>query len=133
MEKNPYNQGKRVLNSFRMKSPFYHDSILQACSKRHLTVDEIFEMVKESHPRAGFSTIYRNVEELSEKGELRKLSGIGTKALFERRMDSHVAHFVDKKTGKVYDLPLPESLILQHLPSGFSPESVDVRIYGTAA
>lgn len=133
MEKNPYNQEKRVLNSFRMKSPFYHDSILQACSKRHLTVDEIFEMVKESHPRAGFSTIYRNVEELSEKGELRKLSGIGTKALFERRMDGHVAHFVDKKTGKVYDLPLPESLILQHLPSGFSPESVDVRIYGTAA
>ena len=133
MERNPYNQRKRVLNSFRMKSPFYHDSILQACSKRHLTVDEIFEMVKESHPRAGFSTIYRNVEELSEKGELRKLTGIGSKALFERRMDGHVAHFIDKKTGKVYDLPLPESLILQHLPSGFSPESVDVRIYGTAA
>lgn len=125
--------GKRVIKNPHMKSPFYHDSILQACSKRHLTVDEIFEMVKENHPRVGFSTIYRNVEELSEKGELRKLTGIGSKALFERRMDSHVAHFVDKKTGKVYDLPLPESLILEHLPKGFVSENVDVRIYGTAA
>ena len=68
--------GKTSFKNLPMKSPFYHDSILQACSKRHLTVDEIFEMVKETHPRAGFSTIYRNVEELSERGELRKLSGI---------------------------------------------------------
>lgn len=116
-----------------MKNPFYHDAILEICTLKHLTADEIFEAVRERFPKAGFSTIYRNVEELSEKGELRKLTGIGSKALFERPVDSHVAHFVDKKTGMVYDLPLPESLIRQHLPAGFVAESVDVRIYGTSA
>lgn len=114
-----------------MKSHFYHEAILEICTLKHLTVDEIFESVKAKFPKAGFSTIYRNVEELTANGSLHKISGIGTKALFERHIDGHIAHFVDKKTGMVYDLPLPESLILERLPAGFSPESVDVRVYGT--
>lgn len=116
-----------------MKSPFYHEAILQSCTLNHLTADDIYACVREKFPKAGFSTIYRNVEELAEKGLLHKISGIGSKALFERRIDGHIAHFIDQKTGKVYDLPLPESLILERLPPGFSPESVDIRIYGSAA
>lgn len=116
-----------------MKNPFYHETILETCTLKHLTVDEIFDAVRTKFPKAGFSTIYRNVEELCEKGSLRKISGIGSKALFERRIDGHVAHFVDTKTGKVYDLPLSETWLFEKLPAGFSPENADVRIYGTVA
>lgn len=114
-----------------MKRHFYHAAILEACTMNHLTVDAIFARVKLLHPTAGYSTIYRNVEELAETGELKKITGIGTKALFERKMDGHIAHFVDENTGNVYDIRLPEDWIFSQLPAGFSAKSADVRIYGS--
>lgn len=50
-----------------MKTHFYHSDILEICTRNHLTVESIFEKIKVLHPQAGFSTIYRNVEELTEK------------------------------------------------------------------
>lgn len=113
-----------------MKRPLYHRAIIETCSMRHLTAEEIFERVRESFPSVGSSTIYRNVEELAEAGELRKISGIGKKALFERVVEDHVAHFVDRETGAVHDLAIPREWLYRQLPEGFSPESVDVRFYG---
>lgn len=114
-----------------MKTHFYHASILEACTHNHLTVDEIFERVKKSHPNAGYSTIYRNVEELALGGQLKKISGIGSKAIFEKVIDRHVAHFVDEATGTVYDLEISEEWIFSKLPRGFAPKAADLRIYGT--
>ena len=112
-----------------MKTHFYHSDILEICTQNHLTVEGIFERVKVLYPQAGFSTIYRNVEELTEKWLLKKISGIGSKALFERNMDGHIAHFVDDSTGAIYDIHIPEEFIFAQLPAGFSPHSVDLRIY----
>lgn len=114
-----------------MKSHFYHSAILDACTRNHLNVDEIFDRVKGSYPNAGYSTIYRNVEELALKGQLKKISGIGSKAIFEKVVDCHVAHFVDEVTGAVYDLEIPEEWIFSKLPKGFAPKAADLRIYGT--
>jgi Fe2+ or Zn2+ uptake regulation protein len=113
-----------------MKKHFYHQAILKTCTHDHLSVDEIFEAVKKEFPNAGYSTVYRNVEELAEKRSLKKITGIGSKALFERAMDDHTAHFVDETTGKIYDIRIPESAIYPWLPEGFAAKSADVRIYG---
>lgn len=113
-----------------LKKHYYRDAILRACVRNHLTVDEIFDRVREEFPSAGYSTIYRNVEELAETGELHKISGVGPKALFEKRIDGHNAHFIDRRTGAVYDLELPTELLKTALPSGFVPSAVDIRIYG---
>ncbi|HRI35721.1 MAG TPA: transcriptional repressor [bacterium] len=113
-----------------MKRPVYREAILEACTLHHLTAEEIFERVRADFPRVGFSTIYRNVEELAGSGSLRKISGIGKKALFERVVHDHNAHFVDRETGMVYDLALSREQLCAMLPPGFSAESVDVRFYG---
>lgn len=81
-----------------MKRPLYHEAIIEACSMRHLTAEEIFAELRPRFPSVGGSTVYRNVEELAEAGELRKITGIGKKALFERVVHDHVAHFVDRET-----------------------------------
>lgn len=112
-----------------MKKHFYHQAILELCTCQHFTVDEIFERIQKEYPRAGRSTIYRNVEELAEKGELKKIAGAGNKALFERKMEQH-AHFICKNTGEVFDIEIP-ALLLKNLPSEYQVEETDIRIFGT--
>jgi Fur family transcriptional regulator, peroxide stress response regulator len=130
LNKNSYNE--RIVTEEFMKRHFYHQAILEICAGHHLDADDIFDRVREQFPQAGFSTIYRNVEELAESGDLRKISGIGKKALFERVVEDHVAHFVDRETGEVYDLAIPREWLYEKLPAGFRPDAVDVRFYGRA-
>jgi Fur family peroxide stress response transcriptional regulator len=56
-----------------MKKHYYLDRIVEVCDHKHLTVDEIFTALKEEFPEVGKSSVYRNVEELSKKGELVKI------------------------------------------------------------
>lgn len=114
-----------------MKKHFYHSVILTITSDTHLTVEEILAKVLEQYPNAGKSTIYRNVEELAEVGELQKIKGVGNKAYFERMKTPH-AHLINTSTGTITDLPLP-ALPKNMLPAGFNVEHVDIRIYGTTS
>ena len=50
-----------------MKIHYYTDDIIDICTDKHLTVDEIFSHLQEKYPEIGRSSIYRNVEQLSEK------------------------------------------------------------------
>lgn len=59
-----------------MRTPVYHEAIVATCDCKHLTVDEVFLVLKEIYPKIGYSTVYRNVEELVVLGKLRKIQGI---------------------------------------------------------
>jgi Fe2+ or Zn2+ uptake regulation protein len=59
-----------------MKTHYYCDDIVATCDNKHLTVDEIFELMSDKYPEVGKSSIYRNVERLAESGKLRKLCGV---------------------------------------------------------
>jgi Fe2+ or Zn2+ uptake regulation protein len=50
-----------------MKTHYYTDDIINICTDKHLTVDQIFNFLQEKYPEIGRSSIYRNVEQLSEK------------------------------------------------------------------
>lgn len=50
-----------------MKTHFYMQKILEICDNNHLSVEEIFESIKNKFPDAGKSSIYRNVDELVKK------------------------------------------------------------------
>jgi Fe2+ or Zn2+ uptake regulation protein len=49
-----------------MKTHAYLLNIKEICRNNHLTVDDIFEKLKKSHPKVGRSTVYRNVEEMTK-------------------------------------------------------------------
>jgi Fe2+ or Zn2+ uptake regulation protein len=57
-----------------MKLHYYKEDIVNICDNKHLTVEEIFEQIKKDYPEAGKSSIYRNVEQLVESNDLRKVT-----------------------------------------------------------
>jgi len=56
-----------------MKTHYYTNDIVEICDNNHLTVSEIYDYISEKYPEAGKSSIYRNVEELVKKGDLKKV------------------------------------------------------------
>jgi len=78
-----------------MKIHFYTNEILNICDNKHLTVDEIFELISKKFPNAWKSSIYRNVEELTKKGNLKKVLWASKKTFFEKTKIPHI-HIIDK-------------------------------------
>jgi Fe2+ or Zn2+ uptake regulation protein len=56
-----------------MKTHYYTNDIIDICDCNHLTVADIYDKISAKYPEAGKSSIYRNVEELVERGDLRKV------------------------------------------------------------
>ena len=111
-----------------MKTHYYTQDIIDACDKNHLTVDEIFELVSKKFPNAWKSSIYRNVEELAERWDLKKVVWASKKAYFEKNIWAHI-HLIDKETGKIMDLDV-NSIPNINLPEGFEASEYDIKIFG---
>ncbi len=73
---------------------------LRRC-KKHLTADELYDMVKKDMPRISLATVYRNLEILSEAGLIGKLEISGRQKRFDYEVEVHdhiycvVCHRVD--------------------------------------
>ena len=110
-----------------MKTHYYKDNIIDICDMKHLTVEQIFEQISKDFPEAGKSSIYRNVEELVETWDLRKVVWIWKKAYFEKYKWDHI-HLIDKNTWEIRDLE--ENICLPSMPKWFKANSVDLKIFG---
>lgn len=70
-------------------------------SKRHLSADELYGVVKKIMPRISLATVYRTLEILSETGVIRKLEISGRQKRFDCDVSDHdhiycaVCHKVD--------------------------------------
>ncbi len=70
-------------------------------SGRHLTADELYDLVKKIMPRISLATVYRNLEILSEAGIIGKLEISGRQKRFDYDPEEHdhiycvVCHRVD--------------------------------------
>jgi Fur family ferric uptake transcriptional regulator len=58
-------------------------------SKRHLSADELYDIVKKFMPRISLATVYRNLEILSETGVIRKLEISGRQKRFDFDVSDH--------------------------------------------
>ena len=85
--------------------------ILEAvrATNSHPTADELFQMIRRKLPTISLATVYRNLNFLSEIGEIRKLSMPGMPDRFDWRMDPH-DHMVCDTCGQVVDFVLPHDL-----------------------
>lgn len=109
-----------------MKKHYYKNHIMNICDKKHLTVEEIFSEINKKYPNSGRSSIYRNVEELVESGELRKVIWLWKKAYFEKNNWDHI-HLIDRNTWEIFDLS--EDIKIRNLPNNFSIKNMDVKIF----
>jgi Fe2+ or Zn2+ uptake regulation protein len=71
----------------------------------HPSADEIYAMVRQRMPRISLGTVYRNLEILSELGEIRKLESGGCLKRFDGNATSHY-HIRCVECGRVFDIHL---------------------------
>jgi len=109
-----------------MKTHYYREDIMKICDKKHLTVEEIFDEVNKLYNDAWKSTIYRNVEEMVEAWDLKKVVWVGKKAFFEANCGNHI-HLVDINTWEIIDLP--EDVIISNLPENFKVKNMDIKLF----
>ena len=112
-----------------MKKPFYQEDIVEICDNKHLTVDEIFSLLKKKHPSVGRATVYRNVEDLVKLGYLKKLTSIWPKAVFEKNKWFHM-HIYEEEKWELIDLDVDLDKVNIPLPEGFKISDVDIVIKG---
>ena len=72
--------------------------------KSHATADEVYAEVAATHPNISKTTVYRNLNLLSEMGMIRKLEIPGGADRFDHICKEH-CHVKCEKCGRFYDLP----------------------------
>jgi len=110
-----------------MKTHYYTQDIINICTDKHLTVDEIFTYLQSLYPEIWKSSVYRNVEQMSERWKLRKVVWIGKKSYFEANIWSHI-HLIDELSWEIIDLPI-DSIDVKKLPENFDITNLDVKIF----
>lgn len=110
-----------------MKTHFYKEDILRVCDNWHLSVEEIYEKVTENKKAASRSSIYRNIDDMVQKWELRKLEWIWKKAYYEKNKWDHV-HLIDRNTWEIIDLE-KFKINISNLPKNFKINSMDIKVF----
>lgn len=71
----------------------------------HATADEIYDEIIKEHPTISRGTIYRNLNRLSEIGEIRKIENPGGADRFDHCCHEHY-HARCVKCGRVFDVDM---------------------------
>ncbi len=78
-------------------------------TNQHPTADELFQTIRHKLPTISLATVYRNLNFLSERGEIRKLSMPGMPDRFDWKLDPH-DHMICHTCGQVFDFHLSSDL-----------------------
>ncbi len=73
----------------------------------HPTADQVYTALKTDNPNLSLGTVYRNLNLLSEMGELLKIRIADGSDRFDGRTDRHY-HMVCDKCSRVFDVELSE-------------------------
>ncbi|NJB69048.1 Fur family ferric uptake transcriptional regulator [Desulfobaculum xiamenense] len=99
----------------------------------HPTADELYELVRERLPRVSLGTVYRNLEVLSETGEILKLESAGSQKRFDGDTSEHY-HVRCTCCGRVGDVDVSGDVALPDLANfrceGFSLSRASLEFYG---
>ena len=75
-------------------------------TRSHPTAYWIYSQLRKEIPNISLGTVYRNLAQLSQSGDILKLDINSDKERFDGTTDLH-AHFVCKECGEVLDAPAP--------------------------
>ena len=75
-------------------------------TRSHPTADTIYEEVRKEMPHISLGTVYRNLRQMKERGEIIELNFFGHLSRFDSNNAPHY-HFVCERCGAVYDIDSP--------------------------
>jgi Fur family peroxide stress response transcriptional regulator len=99
----------------------------------HPTVDEVYERAKSTMPQISLATVYNCLETLVNCGLVRQVNLEREPSRYCPNLAEH-AHFHCTKTARVYDIPLPASIIetlKSIIPQEFDLEVVEIHFKGS--
>ena len=81
--------------------------VLEAVNRLHChaTADEVYEAIVKKHPTVSRATVYRNLNRLSETGNIRKIEIPGGPDRFDHQRPEHY-HVKCAKCGRVFDVEM---------------------------
>lgn len=98
----------------------------------HPTAEFLYEVLKEKEPSISKATLYRNLNQLAEKGIIKKIDGLEVSSHFDHNTHEHY-HFICDKCGKVFDVPFeiaPDVVSKTEQKTGFTVKGYDIAIHG---
>src|SRR5712691_3037640 len=119
----------------RLKRSDQREAILDVFlrSERHLSVDDLYHLVRKKHPDVGRTTVYRTLKLLQAAGLASELQ-FGGQSRFEREYKrQHHDHFICRSCGDIIEFSSPEIETLQDEVAagiGFTIMGHKHQIYG---
>lgn len=87
-------------------------------TKTHPTAEEIYHLLEADHPTISRATVYRNLGQLAENGEIQRVSHLNAADRFDFNTTPHY-HFRCLTCDRVHDVDLAyDSGLLAELPTG---------------
>ena len=105
-------------------------SFLRA-ERRHYSAAEIYDAVRETLPNISLGTVYRNLGQLIESGEILSVEAVDKRVYYDGFAADH-AHFVCDCCHGIYDFPIEEAT-REPKRAGFRINRCRVIHYGTCA
>jgi len=120
----------RLLQENDLKATIQRTSILKAIDNAgHISVDEIYEEVKELHPTLSLATIYKNIILMQNNNVIVEVPINGQKSKYELKKDDHM-HLICQVCGKIQDTEIrpeaKEALVVEN----FQLKSSKINLYG---
>ncbi|MDD2220916.1 MAG: transcriptional repressor [Clostridia bacterium] len=96
-------------------------------STSHPTAEMIFRQAQKQVPSISLGTVYRNLQELVSEGKVIELFFNRQQSHYDGQTKPH-CHYICESCGKVYDLPLPETLQCLDKLSGLPGKVSEYRL-----
>ncbi|WP_416825661.1 Fur family transcriptional regulator [Helicobacter ganmani] len=101
---------EKILKENHLKITPQRLAILKEIQKfGHISIDEIYENVKESNPSMSLATIYKNLASMQEARIIDEVKFPNQKQRYELVKNQHM-HLVCEKCGKITDMALNSSV-----------------------
>lgn len=103
--------------------------VLEAAG-RPLLPNEILALAQAAVPALGLATVYRNLKQLAEAGEIQTVALPGEAPRFEMAGHHHHHHFSCTVCQRVFDVHACPGDMQKLAPAGFLVERHDLTLYG---
>jgi len=110
------------------------DIILETLKENvvHPTAEYLYGVLKEKNSGISLATLYRNLNQLADKGIIKKIEGLETSSHFDHNTYEHY-HFICDKCKRVFDIPVeiaPDIAEKTQHATGFDVKGYDIVIHG---
>lgn len=100
--------------------------------RHHYSAAEIYDAIREKLPNISLGTVYRNLGQLIESGEILSVEAVDKRVYYDGFTADH-AHFVCDTCHGIYDFPIEDGAASTPRDAGFKIKNERVIYYGTCA